>query len=133
MQTFLPVPNLAISAMLLDQRRLNQQINECRQILSAIANGGGWRRHPAVRMWREAPMALRLYHDCCVREWVRRGYVNNRQEFLPPLADITMPSWLGRGDFHASHRSQLLAKDPEWYGRYGWTEEPGRDYVWPVQ
>ena len=132
MNTFLPYPNLAASAIALDRLRLNKQALECRQILSAIANGGGWRNHPAVRMWRGHEAALRLYHDCCVREWLRRGYRTVIEPYLPPLEDVVMPEWLGRGDFHASHRSSLLGKMPEWYGHFGWTEEPGLPYVWPV-
>lgn len=131
MQTFLPYPNFAASAMVLDRQRLNQQCNEARQLLMAISNGGGWRNHPAVRMWRGHEDALRLYHDVMVREWIRRGYVNNRQQYLPPLEAIVMPDWLGRGDFHASHRSQLLAKMPQHYTQFGWTEEPGLPYIWP--
>lgn len=132
LQTFLPFPNFAVSAMLLDQKRLGKQRLECQQILSALRNGGGWRNHPAVKMWRGHEQALELYHDACIREWIRRGYVNTMALRLPPLDSVTMPDWLGEGGFHASHRSQLLAKDPEWYGRFGWTEVPGLPYVWPM-
>lgn len=44
-----------------------------------------------------------------------------------------MPPWLGDEALHASHRSNLIRKDPEWYGRFGWTEPPDLPYVWPVQ
>lgn len=117
--------------MLLDRNRLNQQVNEARQIVSALRHGGGWRNHPAVRAWRGHEAALQLYHDVMMREWIRRDYVNNRPAFNPPLSDVVMPSWLG-GEVHSTHRSQLLAKMPEWYGRFGWTEEAGLPYVWPV-
>ena len=33
---------------------------------------------------------------------------------------------------HASHRSNLLRKDPEFYGKYGWTEPDNLEYIWPV-
>ena len=33
---------------------------------------------------------------------------------------------------HASHRSNLLRKDPEHYMQFGWTEPPDLPYVWPV-
>jgi len=33
---------------------------------------------------------------------------------------------------HASHRSNVLRQDPEWYGRFGWVESPGSPYAWPV-
>lgn len=111
------------------------------QILNAIANGGGWRNHPAVRMWRDHTNALKFYHDVMVREWVRRGYVSTMELRLPPPTDpdlrpawigsIIMPPWLGRGDVHASHRAALLLKDPQHYGQFGWTEVPANAYVWP--
>lgn len=142
MQTFLPYPNFAASAMVLDRQRLNKQVLEARQILSAIQNGGGWRNHPAVRMWRGHTNALRLYHDVMLREWVRRGYKTTQSELLPPPTDdtlrqiwvesIIMPSWLGRGDFHSAHRAALLAKDPTHYSRFEWEEEPVIAYVWPL-
>lgn len=33
---------------------------------------------------------------------------------------------------HASHRSNLLRKEPEHYTQFGWTEPPDLAYVWPV-
>jgi hypothetical protein len=42
------------------------------------------------------------------------------------------PPWLGDEAFHASHRSNLLRKNPEWYGQFGWTEPDDLPYVWPV-
>lgn len=141
MQTFLPYPNFACSAMVLDRQRLNKQVLEARQILSAMQNGGGWRNHPAVKMWRGHTNALRFYHDVMWREWVRRGYNTTQSELLPRPTDpdlvrmwadsIIQPSWMGREDFHASHRAALLRKDPAHYGQFGWTEEPSGDYVWP--
>jgi hypothetical protein len=43
-----------------------------------------------------------------------------------------MPPWWGDPAFHASHRSNLLRKDPVWYGQFGWAEPPDLPYVWPV-
>ena len=137
MQTFLPHQNFACSALVLDRQRLNQQVNECRQIISAIRNGGGWRHHPVVKMWRDYEPALRLYHDCMVREWVRRGYVNNRPELLPPLDEIVVPEWLQgeRGEALSSqYRTVLLDKNQGWYSQFGWDETAARviDYPPPL-
>lgn len=140
MQTFLPYPNFVASVACLDTARLGKQRVEARQIQTALQTGeGGWVRHPATRMWQGHVLALMLYGDCAIREWVRRGHTNSMPLMLARLPDdpvtlppgITMPPWLGREDLHASHRSRLLMKDPEHYGRMGWTEEPGREYVWP--
>ena len=45
---------------------------------------------------------------------------------------ILMPRWLGDEKLHASHRSNLLKKDPEYYGRYNWKESDDLPYHWPL-
>jgi hypothetical protein len=45
---------------------------------------------------------------------------------------VALPPWFGRDEFHAAHRANLLRKDPEYYGQFGWTESPDMEYVWPV-
>ncbi len=141
MQTFLPYPNFAISAMHLDYRRLGKQRVEARQIQTALQTGGGWSSHPATRMWDGHIEALMLYGDCMIREWVRRGYNNTMplmcsrdyQDLSFQQRDISMPPWLGDDAFHASHRSALLFKDPEWYGQFGWTDPAEYNYIWPTE
>lgn len=46
--------------------------------------------------------------------------------------DVVMPPWMGDTDFHASHRSNLLKKNIEYYSRWGWQEPHDLEYVWPV-
>ena len=133
MQTFLPYPNFACSAQCLDNKRLNQQANETRQILIAIRNGGGWRHHPAVLQWRDHVPALRLYHDVILREWIVRGRNNTRDMMEPAASTIVMPPWLGDERYHSSHRAALLFKEPRWYSQFGWDEIPELNYHWPVR
>lgn len=57
-----------------------------------------------------------------------RQYFSELRDTYP---DTGMPPWLGDSDFHASHRSNLLRKDPEYYGEFNWTESPDLEYVWP--
>lgn len=136
--------------MVLDTQRLGKQRLEARQLQSVVQKLDGllptspgerigWASHPAVGMWRGHVLALMLYGDCVIREWVRRGFVNNMPLMLArgtsdPVvvpSRLVMPPWLGDSEFHASHRSRLLMKNPEWYGQFGWSEEPGREYKWP--
>jgi hypothetical protein len=42
-----------------------------------------------------------------------------------------MPPWLGDADFHLSHRSRLIAKDPRFYTPLFPDTEPDLEYVWP--
>ena len=43
---------------------------------------------------------------------------------------IKMPWWLGFEPFHASHRSNLLRKDPEFYSLHNWKDDPKDPYIW---
>jgi hypothetical protein len=143
MQTFLPYPDFIESAKCLDYRRLGKQRVEAEQIFRIIVVGkssGGWVNHPATKMWRGHDLALALYRDEMIKEWIRRGYKNT----MPMALDYTIenvvdeaksniPSWFGDESFHASHRSNLLRKDPIFYGKYGWTEPADLPYIWPVK
>lgn len=139
MQTFLPYPNFTASALCLDRQRLGKQRVEAQQIINSLQNGGGWANHPAVKMWSGCTEALMLYRDVCIREWCRRGYqntmhtsfYNDREEIIPAALRVSMPDWLGDERVHSSHRANLIRKDPEHYGQFGWTEEPQEGYHWP--
>ena len=132
MQTFLPYPSMGRSVRCLDYRRLGKQRVEAFQILNALAGKSkGWTNHPATRMWRGYEVALGWYKDLCIEEWIRRGYKNTMQT-ESYVGAIVMPEWLGREDIHASHRSNLLRKDPDFYGVLGWDEPHDLEYVWPV-
>ncbi|SHH24070.1 hypothetical protein SAMN05443575_3511 [Jatrophihabitans endophyticus] len=138
MQTFLPVPDFAESARVLDDARLGKQRVEAFQIIRALDGvTRGWRNHPAVRMWRGYEPALLRYGLAVCDEWDRRG---NADTVRAKLADhareegrrVFLPDWVGDDAVHASHRSNLLRKDPDFYGRYGWSEPADLPYVWPV-
>ena len=131
MQTFLPYADFARSAACLDRQRLGKQRVECMQILQSLRIGGGWSNHPAVKMWCGYEKSLENYAAATVSEWVRRGYKNNMLFRIFGPGDYENPPWLGDEAFHAAHRAALLAKNPEWYGQWGWTEEPVINYIWP--
>lgn len=136
MQTFLPYPDFADSAAVLDDVRLGKQRVEAYQILRSLLEiTQGWRHHPAVRMWRGHTNALVDYGLAMCVEWTARGRADTVHDKLLELrrrGRALRPAWLGDEAFHASHRSNLLRKDPEWYGRFGWLEPPDLPYVWPV-
>eukprot|EP00850_Spirogloea_muscicola_P005092 SM000023S07548 [mRNA] locus=s23:57582:59313:- [translate_table: standard] len=137
LQTFLPFPDFAASVRSLDNRRLGKQRVEAFQILKVItgeAKSNAWKNSPVVRMWRGYADALALYYNECLREWSSRGFRNVILEPVPvPVAESAeMPAWFGDEELHASHRSNLLRKDPEFYGQYRWPEAADKPYVWPV-
>ncbi|GAB3110136.1 MSMEG_6728 family protein [Streptomyces calidiresistens] len=149
MQTFLPVPDFAASAALLDQRRLGKQRVETIQVLRALTVPGyGWRRHPAVRMWRGYEEALVRYGLEMCRTWVAGGRKDTCALTLVtdlgaarPVAEVRdqaelarageLPPWLGEEEFHRAHRSALLRKDPGFYGPLFPDTPDDLPYLWP--
>ena len=134
MQTFLPYSDFQKSVKVLDYRRLGKQRLEALQILEIISGrtpNSGWRNHPAVRMWKNNPDALAEYYNFCVKEWICRGY-KNTMELQKIQYPVKYPSWLGKEEFHSAHRSNLLRKNKEFYGNFGWTESSDLVYIWPV-
>lgn len=135
MQTFLPYPDFRASAKALDCRRLGKQRVEAMQILKALrGKTKGWVNHPATIMWRGYEDALGMYMNACISEWIARGYKNNMPPytFNDPGSLVSLPRWFGNEKFHAAHRANLLRKDPDFYGQYGWTEDPSTEYIWPT-
>ena len=158
MQTFLPYPDFYKSADCLDwqfsHNRLNNQINEgiviAKSLLGMYPEGKGWNNHPATKMWKGYELSLINYTLVCLERWNDKKMCNdiNRLDFLASIRedilDVGMsenyPDWFGNDKFHSAHRSILLAKMPQWYSQFGWTETPavkderGRwPYYWPVK
>ncbi|WP_018773879.1 MSMEG_6728 family protein [Arthrobacter sp. 131MFCol6.1] len=142
MQTFLPFPDFQQSAAVLDRVRLGKQRVEALQILRALVIPEyGWQSHPAIRMWMGYVPALTMYGLAMVDEWTARGGEDTTREkimeFAPQAAHpdyaakIPMPPWLGNEDFHLSHRSRLIAKDPRFYTEVFPGTDPDLEYIWP--
>jgi hypothetical protein len=142
MQTFLPYPDFRQSAAALDTPRLGKQRVEALQTLRALVIPEyGWQSHPAIRMWMGHVPALTMYGLAMVDEWTKRGFDDttrdNIREFAPQAAHpdyaakILLPPWLGDPEFHLSHRSNLIRKDPHFYEEVFPGTEHGLEYVWP--
>jgi hypothetical protein len=140
MQTFLPFSDFHKSAKCLDGKRLWKQRVETMQILQTLSGvSQGWKSHPAVKMWRGHEGVLLNYQAAVIAEGLARGYKDNvcwdksvaaYDMIGEPRIDI--PEWLGNNVVHASHRSNLLKKHPDWYGQFGWSEPNNLDYFWPI-
>lgn len=145
MQTFLPYPDFAESARVLDRARLGKQRVETLQVARALTGlTRGWRSHPAVRMWRGHEAALLSYQRAICREWTGRGYKDTCLEKTETvLAAVAAspggsgeslrlrPFWLGDEAFHRSHQSNLIRKDPAHYGPLFPGVPADLEYVWP--
>lgn len=150
MQTFMPYPDFVKSAQCLDNKRLGKQRVECKQIYLALENPysskpSKWVNHPAVQMWKGHLFLLLSYGMAICFEWRRRGFKDSLmpqfdhwEELHIPFGysannPVETPKWFGDERFHASHRSNLLRKDPVHYGQFGWTEPNNLPYFWPTK
>lgn len=138
MQTFMPYPDFKKSARVLDRQRLGKQRVEAYQILLSLRDKDyGWKNHPAVKMWTGHENALIEYGLAICDEWIARGYKDTVRMKLwsqyPWHQTAPKPDWFGNKKFHASHRSNLLRKNPEWYSQFKWKERSTLDYYWPTK
>lgn len=148
MQTFLPYPDFAASARILDRRRLGKQRVEALQVVRALTRPGyGWQHHPAVAMWRGYPEAVARYGLDVCQAWCARGGADTCAATI--AADLAaagipearsqaeldqageLPPWLGEPDVHRSHQAALVRKDPAHYGHVFPDVSPDLPYVWP--
>ena len=138
MQIFLPYSDMKKSLKSLDNKRLGKQRVETYQIISAITQRPkldgtpykGWLNHPCTIMWKKYVPALKLYLNLSIEEWIHRGFKNTMGFETIMKDEIKLPEWLGNEKFHSSHRANLLKKEPEFYSKYGWSENPSDPYVW---
>ena len=147
MQTFVPYPDMAESAFYLDNKRLNKQLLEGRQIYSILTSkrtSGGWVNHPAVKMWRNFDTALYSYLCAVYAECNSRGIKTDKnwqaiQEMHNANWDrgdnIVMPHWWGDERVHQSHRNNLYRKDSEYYAEFAFDDFisccSNCNYFWP--
>lgn len=144
MQTFLPAIIFRDSAKILDYRRLGKQRSECKQILIALdkksrGEPGGWQNHPATLMWQGYESLLCVYAMEICQEWLDRGYKDTLWPFFNAKFNtykhsINVPAWWEWEPMYSSHRARLLDKNPVYYGKFGWTEQPvgPKGYLWPI-
>lgn len=139
MQTFLPYSDFHETARVLDRQRLGKQRIEVFQILRALnGESRGWTNHPATNMWRGFEKTLVVYGVTVCGEWKNRGYKDTMQprigEYFYKFPDAFngRPGWLGDGEFHLSHQSNLIRKFPEHYGPIFNGVPDDLPYIWPV-
>jgi hypothetical protein len=142
MQTFAPYAGIYHTASVLDRKRLNKQITETAQIHRALTIPTyGWKSHPAVRMWEGHECALVTYNSAMATMWMLGGgrahlsMIKMSGEHGNHGGDClsVWPSWWGDEDFHRSHRSNLLRKDPDYYRPIFEIGLPDDlEYIWPT-
>jgi hypothetical protein len=139
MQTFLPYADFETTARTLDQRRLGKQRVETLQIMTTLITGRGWTHHPAVKMWEGFEFALMDYQTAICREWVdsfafQDTCLDKTWAIFTEIKNVKSdyPWWLGSNDIHRGYQSNLIRKDPVFYGRKFPEVPDDLPYVWPV-
>lgn len=147
MQTFLPYPDLALSAKVLDYRRLGGQINEVQIMLDTLheLNKGTYWNHPIVNAWRHHEAYLCEFGLTCLDEWRSRKYAlrqKNEDKLRYHLdlcmdggTELTPPDWFGQEWVHEQYKGLLVWKNPGFYTRLfpGITAVSPQDFKYPVQ
>ena len=152
MQTFVPFADFAMSAQCLDNKRLNKQLLEGRQVYQILADNrtrGGWVNHPAVRMWRKYDNALYGYLVAIKDECDQRGIQTEKNWDAITMmyernwhrgSGVIMPPWWNDERVHLSHQINLYKKDPDYYAKFYSTVKEKKhisccdrcNYFWPT-
>ena len=142
MQTLLPYPNYIRSVQSLDMKRLGKQRVEAMQIIKILENydqSVGWKNHPAVKMWVGYINSLKYYTNCCIDEWIKRGYKNTITKYNVDHQNED-PWYIGNADFHRAMRARLIEKNEEFYlpkfpddknfnkGKYFWPDNKTKTF-----
>jgi len=102
----------------------------------------GWLNHPATAMWRGYEWSLLKYQRKICDEWVHNfGFKDTcfaKTAFIffrhfDPEASHDDPPWLGNVEFHRSHQSNLIRKDPRYYGKQFRKVPADLPYIWPTE
>jgi hypothetical protein len=134
MQTFLPYPNYIRSVQSLDNKRLGKQRVEAKQIIDILeGKPARWKNHPAVLMWVGYTNSLKYYCNCCINEWIKRGFNNTMIKYNVDHQNED-PWWIGDENFHRAMRARLIEKDKEFYSSKFPRDEGFNSgmYFWPV-
>jgi len=135
-QTFLPYPNYIRCVQALDNKRLGKQRVEAMQLINILENkteGKGWRSHPALKMWIGYTNSLKYYCNCCIDEWIRRGFKNTMVKYDVDHQNED-PWFIGNVEFHRAMRARLIEKNEEFYLPKFPNDKGFNDgkYFWPV-
>lgn len=136
--TFLINPFFSETTRCLDNKRLGCQRLESWIILRTnLGLSNGWKNHPITKAWKKYEWALCDYTTTICLEWSKRGFKDNMYSKFVEIQNsikknfFVYPGWIKDEKILSSHRAALLAKNYEWYKKFGWREEPKIEYYWP--
>ena len=135
--TLLPSSSFTVSAAVLSDGLLNNQLVDCLKLFRALTGQERieWMTDQGVMMWYGCEYALYLYATICDRDWqIRRGGGHmsheawyrfdieyhkwfNARRLDPDYSSswFAFPDWLGSDAIHKSHQAYLKHCDPKRY------------------
>lgn len=143
-ETWLPYPNYAESAHVLDTKRLSKQranVNEIMDVLHEINQESKYYEHPVIEMWRGFEPQLCEYGLVCCEEWRKRSRKYDKladrirwHMDCATAGDYTLdkPPWFGNLEFHLAHQSNLVRSDPDYYWKFFVGVPDNLPMIWPV-
>ncbi len=111
MNVFIPYPDTFETAKCLDSKRLQKQILEVTQMVSAIEGlSKAYRLHPCTLMYENYVQWLEWYRDTL---WVYKNACG-----LYPSNEPERPPFIGDENLHRAHRARLYQKNPIHYAEF---------------
>lgn len=129
MITWMPFADLFDSALVLDNERLKQQLDDNFTIYKALAYGRV--NHPAIMLWYGYESAFDVYMNAIDEECRKRGidYPVERKQL--GRAALVFPPWWGDRRLHSSHRSKLIRGNYDYYSQLWPNESDSLELFWP--
>ena len=121
------------TAKVLDKKRLNKQVIECRQIINAILGfSKSWANHPCTIQYREHVEWLICY-ECCLREYIE--YMNGNTRYLTTIEKLNEVCEKCTPNFHTQEyfdnmKRRLYTKDNEHYKQFAHLGESYDNWYW---
>lgn len=122
------------TAMALDNRRLNKQIIECKQILDALNGAKAWSNHPCVLQYRGHEEWL-LHYQWCLESYYR-GVTNGTLDLeYYDARDESRVCEAYKPTFHTQEyfdqmKRRLYSKDKEYYEQWAHLGESEENWYW---
>ena len=116
MQVFI-VGSIFETAQALDKRRLNKQIIECKQIISAMEGSIAWSNHPVVLEYKAYKDWLKIY------TFALEEYRNGNYDTAELVSDAVMAPEFQTEEFFNNMKKRLYTKDKNHYKQWEYLGE----------
>lgn len=114
------------TAMALDPKRLNRQIQETKVILAALNGAKAWSNHPCVLQYRGYEKWLVAY-SLCLESFVSKR--DMEATIANAYAGMYRPDWHTQ-EYYDQMKRRLYTKDPEHYKQWADLGESQENWYW---